>query len=108
MQVLNCNSEVSQGSIHGCLQKSEEFAPVDYASPPYPSTLHITTDFANFMAESSSIPNRSSRETWIKEERPSIKVVLPTSMEAERVLSVTGLFLTKLRTRLSKKKLSAS
>ena len=31
-----------------------------------------------------------------------VKVVPPTSMEAERVLSVTGLFLTKLRTRLSK------
>ena len=57
--------------LHGRLQQSGEFAPVVDAGPPYASTLDITTDFASFMAESSSIPNRSGSETWTKEERPS-------------------------------------
>ena len=57
--------------LHGCLQQLGEFAPVNYASPPHLSTLDITTDFTSFMVESSSIPNRSTMETYTKEEQPS-------------------------------------
>ena len=51
--------------LYDHLQQPGEFAPD--AGLPYPSTLDITWEFASFMAESSSIPNRSSMETWTKE-----------------------------------------